>query len=214
MPVLACPFRAAGERQIAQNRRAFGALNVFGRLKEGATRGAGGQRGRRDLPHLHAGQAQAGLPAGDVRLPRHDDSRARSAHQRRARAAADPARHHRAGVVDRVRERRQPHAGADAGPRSRAGDARRARRRPRPPGPAAADREHAAGGGRRRDRHRLRVADHRHADDVRRPVHLAHRRDHARSDRAGLHARRLDLHRACCSARCRRSAAASIWCRR
>ena len=24
MPVLACPFRAAGERQIAQNRRAFG----------------------------------------------------------------------------------------------------------------------------------------------------------------------------------------------
>ncbi len=37
MPVLACPFRAAGERQIAQNRRAFGGLNVFGRLKEGAT---------------------------------------------------------------------------------------------------------------------------------------------------------------------------------
>jgi putative ABC transport system permease protein len=37
MPVLACPFRAAGERAIPQNRRAFGALNVFGRLKEGAT---------------------------------------------------------------------------------------------------------------------------------------------------------------------------------
>jgi putative ABC transport system permease protein len=37
MPVLACPFRANGERQMAQNRRAFGALNVFGRLKEGAT---------------------------------------------------------------------------------------------------------------------------------------------------------------------------------
>jgi predicted permease len=36
MPVLACPFRAAGERAIAQNRRAFGALSVFGRLKEGA----------------------------------------------------------------------------------------------------------------------------------------------------------------------------------
>jgi putative ABC transport system permease protein len=35
MPVLACPFRALGERQMAQNRRAFGALNVFGRLKEG-----------------------------------------------------------------------------------------------------------------------------------------------------------------------------------
>ena len=37
MPVLACPFRAAGERAIPQNRRAFGALNVFGRLKEGTT---------------------------------------------------------------------------------------------------------------------------------------------------------------------------------
>ena len=37
MPVLACPFRAQGERNIPQNRRAFGALNVFGRLKEGAT---------------------------------------------------------------------------------------------------------------------------------------------------------------------------------
>ncbi len=35
MPVLACPFRANGERQMAQNRRAFGALNVFGRLKPG-----------------------------------------------------------------------------------------------------------------------------------------------------------------------------------
>jgi len=37
MPVLACPFRAAGERAIPQNRRAFGALNVFGRLKEGVS---------------------------------------------------------------------------------------------------------------------------------------------------------------------------------
>jgi putative ABC transport system permease protein len=37
MPVLACPFRANGERQIPQNRRAFGALNVFGRLKEGTS---------------------------------------------------------------------------------------------------------------------------------------------------------------------------------
>ena len=35
MPVLACPFRAQGERAIPQNRRAFGALSVFGRLKEG-----------------------------------------------------------------------------------------------------------------------------------------------------------------------------------
>jgi putative ABC transport system permease protein len=37
MPVLACPFRAAGEQQIARNRRAFGALNVFGRLKPGTS---------------------------------------------------------------------------------------------------------------------------------------------------------------------------------
>lgn len=35
MPVLACPFRANGERQMAQNRRAFAALNVFGRLTPG-----------------------------------------------------------------------------------------------------------------------------------------------------------------------------------
>jgi putative ABC transport system permease protein len=35
MPVLACPFRANGERQMAQNRRAFAGLNVFGRLKPG-----------------------------------------------------------------------------------------------------------------------------------------------------------------------------------
>ena len=37
MPVLACPFRAAAERTIPQNRRAFGGLSVFGRLKDGHT---------------------------------------------------------------------------------------------------------------------------------------------------------------------------------
>jgi putative ABC transport system permease protein len=35
MPVQACPFRSAAERTIAQNRRAFGGLSVFGRVKEG-----------------------------------------------------------------------------------------------------------------------------------------------------------------------------------
>ncbi|MGH9383864.1 MAG: ABC transporter permease, partial [Vicinamibacterales bacterium] len=35
MPVLACPFRAAAERNIPQNRRVFSGLNVFGRLKTG-----------------------------------------------------------------------------------------------------------------------------------------------------------------------------------
>ncbi len=37
MPVLACPFRAAAERNIAQNRRAFGGLSVFGRLSPGVS---------------------------------------------------------------------------------------------------------------------------------------------------------------------------------
>ncbi len=37
MPVLACPFRAAAERTIAQNRRAFGGLSVFGRLGPGVS---------------------------------------------------------------------------------------------------------------------------------------------------------------------------------
>jgi len=37
MPVLACPFRAAAEGNIARQRRAFSALNVFGRLKPGVS---------------------------------------------------------------------------------------------------------------------------------------------------------------------------------
>ncbi|HUQ87056.1 MAG TPA: ABC transporter permease, partial [Vicinamibacterales bacterium] len=37
MPVLACPFRAQAENNIARNRRAFGGLNVFGRLKPGVS---------------------------------------------------------------------------------------------------------------------------------------------------------------------------------
>jgi putative ABC transport system permease protein len=37
MPVLACPFRAAAERTIPQNRRAFGGLSVFGRVRDGHT---------------------------------------------------------------------------------------------------------------------------------------------------------------------------------
>ena len=35
MPVLACPFRAIGEKNHTTNRRAFSALNIFGRLKPG-----------------------------------------------------------------------------------------------------------------------------------------------------------------------------------
>lgn len=40
MPVLACPFRAAAEQRIEQNRRAFAALVVFGRLEATSTHGA------------------------------------------------------------------------------------------------------------------------------------------------------------------------------
>ena len=35
MPTSACPFRAAGELQMASNRRAFSILRVFGKLKDG-----------------------------------------------------------------------------------------------------------------------------------------------------------------------------------
>ncbi len=37
MPTIACPFRARGEEQMVANRRAFAALEVFGRLKPGVT---------------------------------------------------------------------------------------------------------------------------------------------------------------------------------
>ena len=37
MPTSACPFRAAAERRIAEQRRAFGTLQVFGRLKPGVS---------------------------------------------------------------------------------------------------------------------------------------------------------------------------------
>jgi putative ABC transport system permease protein len=38
MPVLACPFRAGAEQNIARNPRAFSALTVFGRLRPGVAR--------------------------------------------------------------------------------------------------------------------------------------------------------------------------------
>lgn len=38
MPVLACPFRAAAERNIGQNPRVFAGLTVFGRLRPGVAR--------------------------------------------------------------------------------------------------------------------------------------------------------------------------------
>src|SRR5918993_1245153 len=37
MPVHGCPFRSGAEQLIAQNRRVFGALVVFGKLKPGVS---------------------------------------------------------------------------------------------------------------------------------------------------------------------------------
>jgi putative ABC transport system permease protein len=60
MPTVACPFRAAAERQIDQNRRAFSGLQVFGLLKRGtapavaaAEVGTVGERFRQDFPAVY-----------------------------------------------------------------------------------------------------------------------------------------------------------------
>ena len=60
MPTSACPFRAAAERRIAEQRRAFGALQVFGRLKPGvplaeaaASVATVADRFRRDHPNVY-----------------------------------------------------------------------------------------------------------------------------------------------------------------
>jgi putative ABC transport system permease protein len=68
MPTSACPFRAAAEQQIEQNRRAFSALQVFGLLKPGATPATAatevatvGERFRQDHPNVY--RAAAGFQA-------------------------------------------------------------------------------------------------------------------------------------------------------
>ena len=60
MPTSACPFRAAAERQADRNRRAFAGLEVFGRLKPGASpeRAAGevaavAERFKQDHPEVY-----------------------------------------------------------------------------------------------------------------------------------------------------------------
>jgi predicted permease len=60
MPTEACPFRAAAQRNIESNRRAFSALQVFGRLKHGASREAAStevatlaQRWAQDYPEVY-----------------------------------------------------------------------------------------------------------------------------------------------------------------
>src|SRR5687768_1264120 len=60
MPTSACPFRAASERNIEANRRAFSALQVFGRLRSATTPEAAAtevttvaQRWARDFPQVY-----------------------------------------------------------------------------------------------------------------------------------------------------------------
>ena len=63
MPTSACPFRAAAEGQIAQNRRAFSNLQVFGLLARGASPQTAatevatvGERFARDFPDVYSPQ--------------------------------------------------------------------------------------------------------------------------------------------------------------
>jgi putative ABC transport system permease protein len=60
MPTSACPFRARGEERMAANRRAFGGLRVFGRLKPNVSHGHAaaqvafvGERFRREYPEVY-----------------------------------------------------------------------------------------------------------------------------------------------------------------
>ena len=142
MPTSACPFRARGEERMAANRRAFGRLRVFGRLKPGVTHPHAaaqvalvGERFRRDYPEVY--------PDGQG-FRRHDRRRAGGADAQRPPDAADAARRDGPRAADRVHERREPHRRAHAQSRSRAGDAHRARRQPAAPRRAAAHREPAA----------------------------------------------------------------------
>ncbi len=125
MPVSACPFRAAAEKTLAQNRRNF-VLTVFGRLKPGVSRDAG-VAGRRCRLQPFRAREPDDLSIR-IRLHGDDAAGARRADARRAADAADSARHDRPGPADCVRERRQPHARASAPPRPRARGSNRARR--------------------------------------------------------------------------------------
>ena len=70
MPTSACPFRSAAERQIAQNRRAFSALQVFGLLKQGASPETAAtevatvaKRFQQDFPGINAYRQATGFQA-------------------------------------------------------------------------------------------------------------------------------------------------------
>ncbi len=174
MPVLACPFRAAAERTIPRNRRAFGGLSVFGRVKEGHTHeeaAAAISTINKRFTADHAGVYRtdsSGFQATTVDV--------RSALTEGARdlllillgitslvlliACANVANLTLARMLGRDRELAL---------------ARGAGCRTRTSHPAAAHREHAAGHGRRCRRRGLRDGDDRHAHHVRVALHVAHR---------------------------------------
>ena len=189
MPTSACPFRAAAERRIAEQRRIFaraaGLRTVEARRPAGGGRRVGGHGGG-PLP-----------PRSPRRVPRrpgvsgHGRRPARRVDPQRASDAARADRRHAARAAHRLRQRRQPLDGARAGARPRAGAAHRPWRQPLADRRPAARRKRAALAGRRRRGPGRCVEHHRRADDVRRAVHLAHPRCVARPGRAGLRARPL-----------------------
>jgi putative ABC transport system permease protein len=65
MPVLACPFRAAAERNIAQNPRTFSILNVFGKLSPGVSRESASVEVQALAHHFASEDAQAYRPASE-----------------------------------------------------------------------------------------------------------------------------------------------------
>ncbi len=174
MPTSACPFRAAAERRIAEQRRIFAALQVFGRLKPGvplaeaaASVATVADRFRRDHPEVY--RAGQGFQATAVDLLGELTRNARPMLFVLIGATLLVLAH-------RLRQCRQPLDGARAGARSRAGAARRPWRQPLADRRPAARRKRAALAGRRRRGPGRCVEHHRRADDVCRAVHLAHPR--------------------------------------
>ncbi len=192
MPISACPFRS--HEHVAHDRTAR-MLNVFGRLKPGAT-----------LPALQAELATIAArltrqypdayPGPEA--PRHRDRRAPAAGAHRAGApdVSRPSRDRRPRPPARLRQRGQPDARAAAAPAAGDGAADRARRRALAARAADADREHGPLARGRPARRPARGRRPRPADLLRGAFHAAGRRDPDRRARPALRPRRLGRHRA------------------